>query len=384
MANSPRPTPDVLILGGGIIGTLCAIELARKGAVVHVLERSAPGRESSWAGAGILSPIYPWNYPDALSHLVNRSLSLYPALVEWLAEVSGTDPQHRKSGLIIPVFHTSEWAALSGAGSWSRRFGWVMERLDRTAARTVEPCLGEDMAGGLYWPDTGQIRNPRLIRAAEAAARHLGVVFHSGEEVIGIERRDRRVTGARTPGGHYTADKVLIATGSWSGGVAESAGFSLPVSPVKGQILLLKTAPGTLRRIVKHDQAYLVPRADGRILVGATMEMAGFDRHTTVEAMHFLFGAVRAMTPVLSGAEVEKHWMGFRPGTPDGLPFLGRAPGTDNLYVAAGHYRNGVILAPATAEAMACMIDDKTPPVALDAFAVDRQAQAHATLGLPT
>ena len=152
---------------------------------------------------------------------------------------------------------------------------------------------------------------------------------------------------------------------------------------MKGQILLLKAEPGRLSRIVKHDRAYLVPRADGHILVGATMEIAGFDQHTTLSALHFLSGALLAMAPGLSDAQVERHWMGFRPGTPDGLPYLGKAPGLANVFVAAGHYRNGVILAPATAEAMACLLTDAAPPVALDAFAVDRPKVADANLGFP-
>jgi glycine oxidase len=176
---------------------------------------------------------------------------------------------------------------------------------------------------------------------------------------------------------------VLLAAGSWSGALAEQAGLDLPVRPVKGQILLLKAEPGRLTRIVKHDRAYLVPRADGRILVGATMEMAGFDRRTTLEALHFLSGALLALAPGLADAEVERHWMGFRPGTPDGLPYLGRAPGYANLYVASGHYRNGVILAPATAEAMACLMMGEAPPVALDAFRVGRPGTPDRVLGFP-
>jgi glycine oxidase len=379
----PDALPDVLIVGGGIIGTLTAVALARRGARAAVVERGEPCREASWAGAGILSPIYPWLYPEALSRLVNRSLALYPDLVAELTAASGVDPQLRATGLIIPVFRAAEWAGLAPALPWSERFGWPVRRLKGPEAREAEPCLAEGVLGAVFWPEVGQIRNPRLARAAQGTARALGVTFHTGEEVTGFEREGGRVTAVRTRTGRLAAARVLLAAGSWSGALAEAAGFELPVAPVKGQILLLKAEPGRLRRIVKHDRAYLVPRADGRILVGATMEMAGFDRRTTLEGLHFLSGALLEMAPALADAEVERHWTGFRPGTPDGLPYLGRLPGLDNLYVATGHYRNGVILAPATAEALACLLTDAAPPVALDAFAPDRPAQAHAALGFP-
>jgi glycine oxidase len=375
--------PDVLVVGGGIIGTLTALELAGRGARVAVAERGRPGRESSWAGAGILSPIYPWRYPEALSRLVNRSLALYPDLAARLEAVSGVDPQLRRTGLIVPVFAASEWAELAPALPWSERFGWRAERLDARETREAEPALADGVAGAVFWPDVGQVRNPRLARGAEAAARAAGVTFHTGADVTGFVRKGERVNAVRTAGGQMSAGRFLLAAGSWSGDLAREAGLDLPVAPVKGQILLLKAKPGRLARIVKHDRAYLVPRADGRILVGATMEMAGFDRRTTLEALHFLSGALLSMAPGLADAEVERHWMGFRPGTPDGMPYLGKAPGLMNVFVAAGHYRNGVILAPATAEAMACLLMDETPPVSLDAFAVDRPKVADAEVGFP-
>ena len=375
--------PDVLIVGGGIIGTLSALALAKSGLSVTILERGTPLKESSWAGAGILSPIHPWRYPDALSHMVNHSLALYPDLVAELREVSGVDPQHRTCGLVIPVYRAGEWLDLEGAGTWSSRFGWPMERLDGAAAREVEPCLSESVIGALYWPGVGQIRNPRLGRATREAVLRAGVHIRTGEEVVGLESEGDVVTAVRTRGGRFSAGQVLLAAGSWTGGLAEQVGLELPVAPVKGQIVLLKTEPGTLTRIVKHERAYLVPRIDGHILVGATMEMAGFNRSTTVEALHFLSGALLDLTPCLANATVEHHWMGFRPGSPDGLPYLGRAPGRRNLFVAAGHYRNGVILAPATADAVSALMTGEAPPVDLSAFALDRKQVAHAELGFP-
>ncbi len=380
------PAPDVLVVGGGIIGTLTALSLADRGLKVVVVERSVSIKESSWAGAGILSPIYPWKYPDALSHLVNYSLDIYPELIERLQETSGVDPQMVTSGLIIPVYQAGEWEALSEAAPWSQKFGWQVERLTAEEARTVEPCLGEGLVGAMYWPEVAQVRNPRLTQAARYAAQSAGVEFHTDQEVTEIVHRQGRVEQVRCHDNVFTADRFVIASGSWSGGLAAQVGLNLPVQPVKGQILLLKAEPGRLKHIIKHDQAYLVPRTDGHILVGATMEMAGFDRATTLSAMHFLSGALLSMAPSLADAEVAQQWTGLRPGTPDGLPYLGAAPGFDNLYVAAGHYRNGVVLSPATANVMADLICGDTPAVSedvLSAFAVDRATVDHAELGLP-
>jgi len=383
LTTSNRNCADVVVVGAGIIGTLSAISLARRGLSVAVIERGQPMAESSWAGAGILSPIYPWKYPDGLSHLVNRSLSLYPALVDSLKATSGIDPQHRQTGLIVPVYQENEWAALEGALPWSERFGWSAQRLNAAEARSLEPCLSEQVLGAVDWPEVGQIRNPRLAQAAQATALDMGVRFFTDQEVVGFDRHQGRGVSVKTQNNRFEAGQVLLCAGSWSAELALDLGFALPIQPVKGQILLLKTEPGTLGRIVKHDQAYLVPREDGHVLVGATMEMAGFDRRTSLSAMHFLSGALLEMTPGLADAEVVKHWMGFRPGTPDGLPYLGAVPGTDNLFVAAGHYRNGVILAPATAEAMACLLCGETPPVDLTAFAPERPNVADPELGFP-
>lgn len=387
MAALNRNRADVVIVGGGIIGTLSAIALADRGLSVAVLERGEPMRESSWAGAGILSPIYPWKYPDALSELVNHSLSLYPDLVARLTATSGIDPQHRNTGLIIPVYDPKEWAELEAALPWSERFGWRARRLSGEEALALEPSLSPNVLGAVDWPDVGQIRNPRLAQAAQATAQAKGVVFHTGQEVVGLDLHGASGVTVRTAQKRFSADTVLLSAGSWSGALAKLVGFDMPVQPVKGQILLLKTEPGTLGRIVKHDQAYLVPRADGHVLVGATMEMAGFDRGTSLSAMHFLSGALLDMAPGLADAEVVQHWMGFRPGTPDGLPYLGAVPGTEKLLVAAGHYRNGVILAPATADIMARMVTGDALPEGLSdclaAFAPDRPSLDHAELGFP-
>jgi glycine oxidase len=375
--------PDTLVIGGGLIGCLCAYELACRGQRVAVVERGDLEREASWAGAGILSPIQPWRYPDALSELVNLSLARYDTLVPELLGTTGIDPQRRSCGMVIPVFAENEWQDLEPAAGWSARFGWDYQRLDAAEARAVEPALAADCLGADYWPAVGQVRNPRLAAAARAACNAAGVQFHTHNEVIGFRRDGKRLTAAIVADDELTADQFLLAAGAWSGGLGDALGLELPVAPVKGQILLLRTAPETVRRIVKHPGAYFVPRVDGRVLVGATMERADFDKTPTLWALRSLANAAAYLLPPLDGAEVERQWAGLRPGTPDGLPYLGRAPDYPNLFVATGHYRNGVVLAPATAEVMARLMVGHAPGIDLAPFAVDRPAPVDHPLGLP-
>ncbi len=375
--------PDCLVIGGGLIGCLSAYELARAGARVAVVERGEIGREASWAGAGILSPMFPWRYPDGLSTLVNRSLARYPTLVRELTDLSGVDPQHRTCGLLIPVLEGEAEGDLAEALPWSARFGWPCERLDGDAAREVEPTLGAACVGGVWWPEVGQIRNPRLAAAARRACAAVGVELIDHREVTGFRRAGSRILAATTGAGEFAAGHFVLAAGAWSRAVAGRLDLDLEVVPVKGQILLLRAAPGTVQRIIKHESCYMVPRVDGRILVGATMERAGFDKETTLWAMRALANGAVRLLPTLDGAVVERQWAGLRPGTADGLPYLGPAPGIDNLTVAAGHYRNGVVLAAATAEAVAAMVGGQQPATDLTPFAVGRQVVEGHPLGLP-
>ena len=212
----------------------------------------------------------------------------------------------------------------------------------------------------------------------------LGIHYHEGLDVDAVLQRAGKVSGIHCRNGfELEADAVLLAGGSWSGELAASIGFELPVQPVKGQIVLVKSEPGHLRHIIKHDDAYFVPRADGRILVGASMEFVGFERGTTEETLQQLMAALQRMVPGIADAPVEHAWMGFRPGSPDGLPFIGPVPQLPGLWVASGHYRNGVALAPITAEVLSQWLVQGEPDFDMSAFAVDRKVKSSAKLGFP-
>ncbi|RME87355.1 MAG: FAD-dependent oxidoreductase, partial [Zetaproteobacteria bacterium] len=269
-----------MIIGGGVIGALVAWRLKRMGAEPVIVERGDWGRESSWAGAGILAPIQPWLYPDAFTVLANASLALYPRFVAELEEASGMAVEWRTTGMLVPFFPGDADEA-EAALRWSARAGWRAVRLSAHEARAEVPHLAADLMHAVLWPEVGQVRNPRLLAAAKKALLRLGVVVHEHTEAVALLRQGDAVCGVRTSDGEIAADAVVLAAGAWSGKLAQRWGLRLEVEPVKGEIVLLHGKSDDLRRIVKHADVYAVPRKDGRILIGATMQRVGFDRRTT-------------------------------------------------------------------------------------------------------
>ncbi len=375
----------VAVIGGGIIGCLTALYLHRLGARPFIVEKGQAGQESSWAGAGILCPIHPWLYPDSFTRLVDYSLALYPQLAEQLQSDTGLSIQWNQCGLMIPIFADDRLNHKQQALAWSQRFGWQVEHLDGREARSAEPSLATDVFEALLWPQVGQVRNPRMLRAVRKVLDQSGVRIHEQTEVTGLmEDANGHVSGLQLANGkQYDADAVLLAAGSWSGELANQMGLGLSVEPVKGQIVLLRDKPGKMHSIIKHDDAYFVPRSDGRILVGASMERVGFQRGNTEEIVNSLLAATYRITPGLKDAEVEQQWMGFRPGTADGLPFLGPVQNRPGLWVASGHYRNGVALAPGTAEIMSRWILGEQPKLDMSDFRIERTTRNDTKLGFP-
>ena len=375
----------VAVVGGGVIGCLTALYLHRLGATPIILEKGNTGRESSWAGAGILCPIHPWLYPDSFTHLVDSSLSMFPEMNAMLEELSGLKTQWQKSGLMIPLFADDRIHHREDALNWSKRFGWSVEELDSKQSCELEPTMNPEVSGSLVWPEVGQVRNPRLLAAVKQALINAEVPMREHAEVVGIGKKiSGEVSSVKLADGEaIEVDAVLLAAGSWSGDLARQIGLELPVEPVKGQIVLLKDEPGKVNSIIKHDDVYLVPRSDGHILVGASMERVGFTPGTTESVVNNLLEATYRITPGLKSAEIIEQWMGFRPGSPDGMPYLGPVDGFSGLFVATGHYRNGVALAPGTADIMSRWIMGDTPSMDLSDFRVDRPAVDLAKVGFP-
>lgn len=341
-----------LIIGAGAVGLVAATELRRRGFGVTVLERGEPGQEASWAGGGILFPLLPWDYPEAVTALAMAGVAGYPALAESLLADTGIDPELRRSGmLVLPPFDAS------AAASWCRDHALELE-FGRGRQFAPELAKNED---ALWLPGVFQARNPRLLQALRRWLELNGVSVVSSAPVERLEVKNHRVESVATPQGRFSADRVVVTAGAWSRELLGEYALKLDIRPVKGQMLLFKGAPGRLGPVLMKDGTYLVPRADGHVLAGSTLEETGFDKGTTADARDRLYAEAVKLLPFLQSTPMLKHWAGLRPGSPGNIPTIGRHPAIDNLYVNSGHFRYGVTMAPASARILADIMEGDAP-----------------------
>jgi glycine oxidase len=364
-----RTHPDVLVIGGGVIGLTTAYFLAREGATVRVLDRSAPGTEASWAGAGIIPPGNPARAATPYDRLRAVSSRAFPSLSAELQDRTGIENGYRVCGG-IEVFERPTPEVI---GLW-RAEGIDFVPLGAEDLGRFEPNASVSAAVVYHLPRMAQVRNPWHLRALVAACQQLGVAVESDVPVVRMRTEGPRVIAAVSEGAsEWTAGHYLVASGAWSDRLLGQLGLRTGVHPVRGQMVLFHSPTPLLNRVLCLEKRYLVPRADGRILVGSTEEPeAGYEKRTTEAGIAGLTRFATQVVPTLASVPVEKSWSGLRPGSPDGMPFLGAVPGWDNVFVAAGHFRAGIQLSPVTGRIMSDLILGRPLTVPIDAFRPDR------------
>ncbi len=347
---------DFIIIGGGVIGLLTAYELNRAGAKVSILERNKTGKESSWAGGGILSPLYPWRYPTAVTALASWSQQNYASFCNMLFTETGIDPQWQQNGLLM-LDSDEQKTALQWAAANNKHLAKL--RPDDTLKYEPLTIGGES----LWMPKVAQVRNPRLLKSLKIFLQRKGVSIQENCDVKEIITSNNIATGVKSRNETIASDNIVVAGGAWSAKLLEQFNTGLKVEPVRGQMLLFKTPPRLISRIVMHKGHYVIPRRDGYTLVGSTVEHAGFSKETTIEAFSQLHKAALNIIPSLADYPVETHWAGLRPGSPEGVPFICRHPSIENLYINSGHFRNGVVLGPASARLLVDIMLRRSPIV---------------------
>ncbi len=354
---------DVIVIGGGIAGLATARELLQAGASVTIIERDVCGREASWAGAGILSPLLPWDYSDPVTELTQFSNRLFPAFIEGLLAETGVDPEYQPSGMLVVAGSPGREDAYSRAAEdWCTRRDYPFKEVNSS---DVAPALAINEEC-LWLSGVCQVRNPRLLQALTRSVRLKGGVIIELASVTELKTAHGNIESISTSQGNkFSAGCYVVTAGAWSQQLLGEHALKLDIWPVRGQILLFKARPGLLDPIVlqEHDKFYLIPRRDGHILAGSTLEEAGFDKSSTAEAASMLLSKAHALIPELTEDAIVGQWAGLRPGSPHNIPIIDRHPSIGNLYLNSGHYRYGVTMAPGSARLLTNIILDRSQPL---------------------
>jgi glycine oxidase len=342
---------EVLIIGGGVIGLALARELHKKGvAKITILERGKLGQEASYAAAGMLAPNAETEKRDDFFHLCHDSNKLYPTFAEELFDETGVDIELDQSGTLYLAFTESDVAEIRRRFELQRENGGQVEHLTASEICKIEPFISPDVREGLFFPNDWQVENRKLLQALQKYTRLNKIEIREDTEIKNLLIENGKTTGAETETEKFLAEKVILATGAWTS-LIKTGDFQLPqVKPIRGQMLSFQTSKRLFQKVIYSPRGYIVPRMDGRILVGATVEDVGFDKGVTPGGVDFLLETALEIAPSLVNLEWSEKWAGLRPRSADGLPILGAFPAIKNLFVATAHYRNGILLAPLTAK----------------------------------
>jgi glycine oxidase len=367
---------DVAIAGGGLIGGSIALELARAGLRVGLFDRQEPGQEASWAGAGILSPAPESAAMISLVPLGKASMAIYPEFVRMAEEISGQSVGYRPKGTLQALFSRDAREELSTVIALHHGLGLKAEPLRADDARELEPSLSEDLEAAVLRPDEASVDNRALTQAVLDAARRSGVEFFSESSVEAIWRDGGKCAGLTLKNEKIAAQWTVIAAGCFSASIEGVAPYA-PVRPAKGQMIALRADDLKIERVLWSEKIYLVPRNDGRILAGATVEYTGFEKDVTAGGIEKVLAGAIELSPDLANARVEETWAGLRPDSPDHLPILGPTD-IDGLLIATGHFRGGILLTPITAKLVSEWVTQQRVSVDWDRFSPMRFQAASA------
>ncbi|MEK6661821.1 MAG: glycine oxidase ThiO, partial [candidate division NC10 bacterium] len=361
---------DVVIVGGGVIGCATAFFLAKAGLAPLVLERDQLGCEASGEAAGMLAPQAEADQAGPFFEFGLAGRRLFSPLAEELK--AGIDIEHRQIGILVPFFGDSDREALLARARWQRESGLSVQALDRREAIAAEPLLSDKVEGAISFPEEAHVNSRGLVMALAAAAGKHGASFATGRPVTSVIRDGDKVAGVRCPGATVSTRTVVLAAGPWSGLFGEALGLSIPVSPAKGELLLVRPEGRLPDRIVYSKQAYLIPTSRGEAILGTTTEFVGYDKRSTLAGLGAILAGVSELVPTVGSATLLRAWAGLRPHTPDELPLVGRHPRIEGLILATGHHRNGILLGPLTGRLVQELILGMPPSIPLDPFRPDR------------
>lgn len=340
----------IAIIGAGVSGLLSALELIEQGCTVSIFDQSQAGHAASWAGGGILSPMYPWRYPEAVNALAQYGKTEYQRYNAKISSITGIDFQIHDTGMLI--FDQEDFEV---GLAYKDRYQEPMQRcelLKDTDLHRVNPRVSAQLKRAIHFPELSNIRNPRVLQSLVAyLEQHPKATLYPQQQIVKFELQPNRVEAIYTAQGQrIQADAYVIATGAWSAHWATQLGLDIPVQPVQGQMLLFKTPAQWLPTMCMNQVMYLIPRQDGHVLCGSSVRHCGFDTEPDQATQNNILEHCLNMVPEIAQFPIVKRWAGLRPGSPDGVPYIGKMPAQDNLWANFGHYRNGLCMGPASAQ----------------------------------